>query len=163
MSTRASLNLMYDNNRRIQEHRRAETQRIIHETNLRRWDQQFQTLREHQQAAIHYKPYSPSTPLIQPTMGGSLSVNGARPWLVLASTATSGIGAFLIAACITTDFCAMAASGGSVGGCVCLACTAYHINEYYRTKPFVPKTQNQQQQPQETNSWSWCSFENCGV
>jgi hypothetical protein len=39
MSTRASLQLMYDNNRRISEHRSAETQRYIRETNLRRWDQ----------------------------------------------------------------------------------------------------------------------------
>lgn len=159
MSTRASLNLMYESNRRIDAHRNAETQRMIRETNLRRWDQQFQTLREHQQAAIHYKPYSPNTPLIQPAIGGHLSVDAARPWIVLASTASSGFGVFLITACITTDFCAMAASGGSVGGCVCLVCTAYHVNEYYRTQPFVPRPQNQQE-PQETNCWSWLNFEN---
>lgn len=182
MSTRASLNLMASSYRQTHALRNAETQRMIRETNLRRWDQQFQMLREHQQAAINYKPYTPNTPLIQPVMTGSLDVDAARPWIVLGSTASAGFGAFLITACITTDVCPMLIVGGSSAGCVCLICTAYQVNDYYQRKPFVLQTQNRREEPREadplflllekrnqpqkskeTNSWSWLSFEECGV
>jgi hypothetical protein len=108
-------------------------------------------LREHSQAAIHYKPYSPNTPLIQPTIGGGLTVNETRPVLVLASTSAAFFGTFLITdCCITPNMCPVMIASGSVGGCVCLTCTAYHVADcYYQKNPFCLEAQNRQQNPPE--------------